>query len=112
MRTLTRASWLLLAIFVVGGSLALTASSEEIRAGEVQSLEGTASIARASLTQPRALQHRDSIYLHDQITTGDASRARILLGNRALLTVRERSLVQITEVPGTATVSEIGRAHV
>jgi FecR protein len=113
MRTLRRAIWLLLPLLVVGTSLALTASSEEMRAGVVTGLQGTASVSRASLNRPQALRFKDDIYLRDQIVTGDASIARILLGGKALLTVRERSMVRITEAPGVSTVSVTsGRAAV
>jgi hypothetical protein len=113
MRTTTRAFWLLLPVLVVGTALTLTASSEEMRsAGVVTALQGTASVTRASLTQPRPLQFKDDVYLRDDIVTGDASMARILLGGKALLTVRERSMVRITEAPGLSTVAvSRGRAH-
>jgi hypothetical protein len=113
MRTIRRAVWLLLPTILVGTSLAVTASSEEIRAGVVTGLHGTASVTRASLTQPRPLAFKDDVYLRDEIVTGDASIARILLGGKALLTVRERSLVRITEAPGISTVSvSNGRAAI
>src|SRR5690242_15466539 len=113
MRKIQRAIWLLLPLLVVGTSLT-TASSEDFRVGVVTNLQGTASVARAALTEPRALKFRDSVYLRDEIRTGDDSRAQILLGGKALLTVREHSLVRITQVPGrvsTVTVAS-GRMHI
>jgi hypothetical protein len=113
MGTFRRGVWLLLPIVVTGVSLALTASSEEIRAGIVTGLQGSAKVMRASLSQPRALNFKDHVYLHDEIVTGEASLARILLGGKALLTVRERSVVRITEAPGRSTVAVTrGRAAV
>lgn len=113
MGTFRRGVWLLLPIVVAGVSLALTASSEEIRAGIVTGLQGSAKVMRASLPQPRALSFKDHVYLHDEIVTGEASLARILLGGKALLTVRERSVVRITEAPGLSTVAVTrGRAAV
>ena len=113
MRTITRATWLLLPMLVVGISLTIPASSEETRAGVVTALQGTAKVTRASLAQPRDLAFKDDVYLRDEIVTGDASMARILLGGKALLTVRERSIVRITETPGVSTVSVTsGRAAV
>jgi FecR protein len=105
MSTVKRAIALLLPTLVVGSSVALTASSEERGAGVVTTLQGTASVSRASFEQPRSLKFRDAVYLQDEITTGDASLARILLGGKALLTVRERSVVRITEVPGVSRVT-------
>ena len=113
MGTLERAMWATLPLLVVGTSLTLTASSEERRAGIVTGLQGTASVSRTSLPGSRALNFKDDVYLHDQIVTGDASMARILLGGKALLTVRERSMVRITEAPGVSTVAvSSGRAAI
>ena len=113
MRTIHRAIWLLLPLFVVGTSLAITASSEEMRAGVVAGVQGTAKVTRASLPQPELLKFKDNVYLLDEVVTGDASMARILLGGKALLTVRERSMVKITEMPGVSTVAVMsGRAAV
>ena len=112
MRGITRAIWLLLPLLVISASLTI-ASSEEMRAGVVTGIQGTAKVTRASLAQPRDLGFKDDVYLRDQIVTGEASMARILLGGKALLTVRERSIVTITEVPGVSTVSVTsGRAAV
>src|SRR5262245_42078273 len=113
MGTLERAIWATLPLLVIGTSLTLTASSEERRAGVVTGLQGTANVNRTSLPGPRALGFKDDVYLHDQIVTGDASMARILLGGKALLTVRERSMVKITEAPGVSTVNvSSGRAAI
>jgi hypothetical protein len=112
MRGITRAIWLLLPLLVISASLTI-ASSEEMRAGVVTGIQGTAKVTRASLAAPRDLGFKDDVYLRDQIVTGEASMARILLGGKALLTVRERSIVTITEVPGVSTVSVTsGRAAV
>ncbi|MBI2206185.1 MAG: hypothetical protein HYU41_20320 [Candidatus Rokubacteria bacterium] len=41
----------------------------------------------------------------DKITTGDRAFARLLLGGSAVVTVRERSTLTITEVPGKSTIA-------
>src|SRR5260370_2867370 len=74
------------------------------RAGVVRALYGTATVTRAGLAAPRALSFRDPVFLKDRIATGDESLARILLGGKALVTVRERSVVTITESPRISTV--------
>jgi len=113
MSTAKRAIGFLLPILVVGSALALTASSEEIPAGRVSALQGTASVTRVSVKQPLPLRFSDNVYLHDQIATGDASLAKILLGGKAVLTVRERSIVRITEMPNVSTVTvTAGRTHI
>jgi hypothetical protein len=73
-------------------------------AGVVTALTGTATVSRASLAAPRALQFRDPIMLQDRIVTGEQSLARILLGGKAVITVRERSVVTITDSPRVSTV--------
>jgi hypothetical protein len=74
------------------------------RAGIVTALHGTATVSRATHTAPRALRFRDDIMLQDRISTGEESLARILLGGKAVITVRERSVVTITEMPRVSTV--------
>ena len=79
MRTLRRAIWLLLPLLVVGTSLVLTASSEELRAGIVTGLHGTASVSRAALREPQALRFKDDVFvLEREIGGGEAhQRARV-----------------------------------
>jgi hypothetical protein len=74
------------------------------RAGVVTTLQGSATVARASAPQGTPLKFKDDVFLRDNITAGDKSLARILLGGKAIVTVREKSTVTITEVPGTAIV--------
>jgi hypothetical protein len=73
-------------------------------AGVVTALSGTATVTRASLGTPRALKFRDEVMLQDRIVTGEQSLARILLGGKAVITVRERSVVTITDSPRVSTV--------
>jgi len=74
------------------------------RAGVVTALQGTATVTRASLGTPRALKFRDDVLVQDRIATGDDSLARILLGGKAVVTVRARSIVTITESPRVSTI--------
>lgn len=74
-------------------------------AGIVTTLEGTVTATRASLPHPLPLKFKDEVFLNDRITTGDRSIARVLLGGRALVTVRERSALTITEIPGRSTIN-------
>jgi hypothetical protein len=79
--------------------------AESVRpAGVVTALSGTATVTRASVGAPRALKFRDEVMLQDRIVTGDQSLARILLGGKAVITVRERSVVTITDSPRVSTV--------
>src|SRR5207302_3261780 len=47
---------------------------------------------------------KDPVLLQDKIATGSESLARMLLGGKAVVTVRERSVLTITEVPGRSTI--------
>jgi hypothetical protein len=90
-------------IVVVAISLAPHASAQE-RAGVVTTLEGRVTVTRASLPQPAPLKFKDDIYVRDRIATAEDSVARILLGGRAVVTVREHSTVTITQAAGAASV--------
>ena len=91
----------------VAGSLGLSfpalVSAQE-RVGVVTNVEGTAMVARLTTPEPQALQFKDDVFLRDRITTGERSFVRVLLGGKATVTARERSVLTITEVPGVATV--------
>jgi hypothetical protein len=81
------------------------------RVGVVTTLEGSATVARLALPQAQPLHFKDSVYLHDRITTGERSIVRVLLGGKATVTARERSVVTITEVPGVATI-QLGEGRI
>ena len=70
-------------------------------AGVVTTLEGNVTARRVALPNPVPLQFKSDVLLQDQVATGDKSLARMLLGGRAVVTVRERSLLTITDVPAT-----------
>jgi len=94
-------------LFIILASSALvwppSTFAQLARAGVVTTLEGTATVIRAVTPAPAQLRFKDDVFLHDRITTGDKSLARILLGGKAIVTAREHSVLTITEVPGTAT---------
>jgi hypothetical protein len=94
------------------GALALaTLASAQERAGVVTTLEGKVTVARASSSEPTPLKFRDDVFVRDRIATGQNAFARILLGGKAVVTVREFSAVTITEAPGVATV-DVGSGRV
>jgi hypothetical protein len=92
-----------LVIAVVAMVVGAQAQAQE-RAGVVTTLEGNVTVARASLPQPAPLRFKDDIFVLDRVTTSKDSVARLLLGGRAVVTVREHSTVTITETPGVAIV--------
>ena len=96
-----------LAVVVIGGLLAPAgafAQGPATKAGVVTTLEGNVTARRVALPAPVALKFKDDVLLQDTVTTGDKSLARMLLGGKAVVTVRERSTLTITEVPGTSTI--------
>src|SRR6266446_1038417 len=86
---------------------AATPGSAQVPAGVVATLEGTVTATRASLPLPVPLARRDAVFLRDRIATRERSFAQLLLGGKALVTVREWSTLTVNEVPSTATV-ELG----
>jgi len=92
----------LLAVLLVAPSAALAQQVE--KAGVVTTLEGNVTARRVALPDPVSLKFKDDVFLQDTVTTGDKSLARMLLGGKAVVTVRERSVLKITEVPGRSTI--------
>src|SRR5215831_3532250 len=98
----------LIAALLLSGAAALLLASSTLAlepVGVVTNVEGVATVARAALPEPRPLQFKDDLFLRDRITTGERSLVRVLLGGKATVTARERSVLTITEVPGVATIN-------
>jgi hypothetical protein len=95
------------ALLLTGAAALLLASSALAleRVGVVTNVEGVATVARVALPEPRPLRFKDELFLRDRITTGERSIVRVLLGGKATVTARERSVLTITEVPGVATIN-------
>jgi hypothetical protein len=93
-------AWLVLAV----GLLPAPALAQSTKAGIVTTLEGHVTAVRSVSPQPVALKFKDDVYLHDRVVTGDQSFARLLLGGKAVISIRERSAVTITEIPGRSIV--------
>lgn len=90
----------LLALILV----AAPAARGQTKAGIVTTVEGSATAARIDLPQPVALKFKDDVFQNDRIVTGDRSLVRVLLGGKAVVTVRERSALTITETPGRSAI--------
>src|SRR6266536_6451932 len=72
--------------------------------GVVSTIAGQATISRTSLSQPIPLQFKDSVFDRDRIATAENSTVRVLMGGKALVTVRELSVLTITEELNRSTV--------
>jgi hypothetical protein len=72
-------------------------------AGIVTGVSGRVMVSRTT-SPPLPLHFKDEIFLKDRITTAERSLARLLLGKKALVTVRELSELEIRDEAGRSTV--------
>src|SRR5256714_8932365 len=86
-------------------ALPMAAASGEPRGGVVVTVVGTATVARAATPEPAQLKLRDDLFMRDQITTGEQSFVRVLLGGKAAVSAREHSILRISERPSVSTVA-------
>jgi hypothetical protein len=94
----------MVAALVCASPVLASAQSDE-SAGVVTTVNGDATLIRAvAATQPVSLRMRDEIFVRDRIQTREHSLVRVLLGGKALITVRELSVLTVTEEAGRVTV--------
>src|SRR5262245_48878250 len=67
--------------------------------GVVTGVSGQVTVARAT-TPSLPLKFKDEVFLKDRISTAERSLARLLLDQKALVTVRELSELEITAEAG------------
>ena len=95
-----------LAVMLVAAHHPVPAAAQTSDAvGVVTTLDGRVTVARPALTAPLALKFKDDVFGRDRISTQENSLIRVLLGGKAILTVRELSQVTISEEPGRAVVT-------
>ncbi|HEY2992467.1 MAG TPA: FecR domain-containing protein [Methylomirabilota bacterium] len=70
----------------------------------VTTVQGAATVTRVGASSALPLQFRGDVYAGDRIETGDQSRVQLLLGGKALLSVRESSVVTIGERPSASVI--------
>ena len=71
----------------------------------VTTLQGQASVARASIPGALPLKFKDAVFDRDRIQTGEESIVKVLMGGKAIVTVRELSVLTITEELGKTTIN-------
>src|SRR5262245_31161799 len=100
----SRAVAVLVAVAMVGPTILYSglATAQEVKAGVVTALQGQAVVARPIIQQPLPLKFRDDVFVRDRVETREDSLVRILLGGKALVTVREMSTFTVTEEPDRA----------
>jgi hypothetical protein len=74
-------------------------------AGVVTSLSGQADIARPAVPQPIPLRQKDAVFKGDRIATQEKSLARLLLGGKALVTIRELSTLTLADDSARSTMT-------
>src|SRR5207244_10757071 len=95
---------IVVALSLLAGMWPGSVAAQATKAGVVTTLEGNVTATRTATPQPVALKFKDDVFVNDRVVTGDRSLARLLLGGRAVVTVRERSALTITELPGGSTI--------
>ena len=89
-----KATWIrLMGAMALAAVPALAQAQATPEVGVVTTLQGQATVARASTTSPLPLKFRDSIFEKDRINTGEKSIVKVLMGGRAIVTVRELSVL-------------------
>src|SRR6266545_599918 len=73
-----------------------TAAVAEPSQGVVTMLLGQATLTRRAPATPQPLRFKDDLFAQDRINTGERSLARVLLGGKAVATVRELSVFTIS----------------
>ena len=72
-------------------------------AGVATAVTGEVTVSHAVSPAPQALHFKDEVFYRDRISTAARSLARLLLGKKALVTVRELSELQLIDQAGTST---------
>jgi len=105
MRRLARFTPLVVMLAVWPGAAGAQTAAESGRSvGVVTTLAGTVTVARAAVPAPQPLHFKDDVFVRDHIATAEKSVVRVLLGGKALVTVRELSSLTIKEETGRSTV--------
>jgi TonB family protein len=73
-----------------------------LKAGVITALEGGVTARRPGLPSPVPLKVRDDVFLQDVIASTAGARVEMLLGGKIHITLQERSVLTLTEVPRRA----------
>ena len=98
--------WISLFTALLGMLVPLSAHAQTPGAvGVVTTLQGQATVVHVASTTSTPLKFRDSIFERDRINTAENSIVKVLMGGRAVVTVRELSVLTITEDLGRTTIN-------
>jgi hypothetical protein len=71
----------------------------------VTTLQGQATVARPASTGALPLKFKDALFDRDRVNTGEHSIVKVLMGGKAIVTIRELSALTITEELGKTTIN-------
>jgi hypothetical protein len=94
-----------LAVSLVVGAPGYGWAQGQSGVGVVTTLVGEATVTRAAVVRDQILKKRDDVFPEDRISTKERSLVHVLMGGKALLTVRELSVLEVTEEGGRVTVN-------
>ena len=98
--------WISLFTALVGILAHLPAQAQTTGAvGIVTTVQGQATVAHAASSSTVPLKFKDSVFERDRINTAENSIVKVLMGGRAVVTVRELSVLTITEDLGKTTIN-------
>jgi hypothetical protein len=99
MRALRATIALLGALFAAQPWMSARVAAQSSGVGLVSALVGEGTITHSADAGPEPLRLDEEVFLKDRIATGERSVARVLFGGRITVTIRERSIVTITDDP-------------
>ena len=102
-KSLTRLIRFLVVVPIILTPVVSWAQAPEL--GVVTTLQGQASVARASGPGALPLKFKDAVFDRDRIQTGEQSIVKVLMGGKAIVTIRELSVLTITEELGKTTIN-------
>src|ERR1700682_3689663 len=98
--------WISLITALLGILAHLPAQAQTTGAvGIVTTVQGQATVAHAASSSAVPLKFKDSVFERDRINTAENSIVKVLMGGRAVVTVRELSVLTITEDLGKTTIN-------
>jgi len=86
-----------LAIILAVGPADASAQAQPV--GAIAALVGQGTVIHAAAVERAPAKVRDEIFVRDRIETAEQSVIRVLMGGRITVTIRERSIVTITDDP-------------
>jgi hypothetical protein len=100
------ARWISLGIALAAWLTSLPAAAQTATpVGIVTTLQGQATVAHAASSSSLPLKFKDSVFERDRINTAENSIVKVLMGGRAVVTMRELSVLTITEDLGRTTIN-------